>query len=65
MNTIFMICGGHRVIEPRDDALIDLKPSDIMPHHLRVGRAVNVVDDVKLAECGVEEGAPHAEVVLG
>jgi hypothetical protein len=24
-----------------------------------------VVDDVELAERGVEEGAPHAEVVLG
>jgi hypothetical protein len=36
-----------------------------MPHHLRIGRAVDVVNNAELAERGIKEDAPHAEVVLG
>jgi hypothetical protein len=45
--------------------LIDLKPLSVMPHGLGVNGAVDMVDDAKLAERGVEESTPHAEVVLG
>jgi hypothetical protein len=60
-----MIYGGQRVVEPRHNALIDLKPLIVMPHGLGVDGAVDMVDNAKLAERGVEESAPHAEVVLG
>jgi hypothetical protein len=56
---------GHRVVEPRHSALIDLKPLIVMPHGLGVEGAIDMVDDTKLVEHGVEESAPHAEVVLG
>jgi hypothetical protein len=55
----------HRVVEPRHNALVDLKPLRVMPHSLGVDGFINMVDDAKLAERGVEESTPHAEVVLG
>jgi hypothetical protein len=54
----------YRVVEPRHNALVDLKPLRIMPHSLGVDGSINMVDDAKLAERGVEESTPHADVVL-
>jgi hypothetical protein len=36
-----------------------------MPHSLGVDGSINMIDDDKLVERGVEESTPHAEVVLG
>jgi hypothetical protein len=54
----------HRVVEPRHNALIDLKPLDVI-HSLGVDGAINMIDDAKLTERGIEESTPHVEVVLG
>jgi hypothetical protein len=55
---------GHRVVGPRHNALIDLKPLIVMPHGLGIDGAVDMVNNAKFAEHGIEESAPHAEVVL-
>jgi hypothetical protein len=56
---------GHIVVEPRHNDLIDLKPLIVMPHGLGVDGAIDMVDDAKLEEHGIEESALHVEVVLG
>jgi hypothetical protein len=54
-----------RVLEPRNNALIDLKPLSVMPHGLGIDGVIDMIDVAKLAECGVKEDTPHAEGVLG
>jgi hypothetical protein len=56
---------GHIVVELRHNALIELKPLIVMPHGMGVDGAIGMVDNAKLAERGIEESPPHAEVVLG
>jgi hypothetical protein len=36
-----------------------------MPHSLGVDGSINMINDDKFVERGVEESTPHAEVVLG
>jgi hypothetical protein len=39
----------HKVVEPRHNALIDLKPLSVMPHSMGIDGSINMVDDAKLA----------------
>jgi hypothetical protein len=54
----------HRVVEPRHNALIDLKPLDVI-HSLGVDGAINMIDDAKLTEHGIEESTPHVHMLDG
>jgi hypothetical protein len=53
--------GCHRVVEPGDDALIDLQPFGIVPHGLGIDSAIDMIKKAKLAEGGIEEGTPSGE----
>jgi hypothetical protein len=48
--------GGDGGVEPRDDALIDLRPGVVDLHDLGVEGAVNMVEKAELAEGGHEVG---------
>jgi hypothetical protein len=47
-----------RGVEPRHDALVDLQPLNIVPHVLGIDGTVDIVDEAKLPERGIEEGTP-------
>lgn len=55
---------GHGVVQPRDDASIDLKPFGIVDHGRCINRAINVIEEAEFLDGELEEGTPLPEVAF-